>query len=125
MKLKQIQLQGFKSFVDRTVIDFTTDITCVVGPNGCGKSNLVDAIRWSLGEQSVKHLRGGTMEDVIFHGTEDMPSVGMSEVTMIFDNQAAICPPENASFAELQDAPPVPQRGERVLHQPHALPLKG
>jgi chromosome segregation protein len=102
MKLKQIQLQGFKSFCERTVLNFPDEITCVVGPNGCGKSNLVDAMRWVLGEQSSKQLRGGQMEDVIFHGTDDMAEVGMAEVTLVFENNLGLCPPMYADFPEIQ-----------------------
>jgi chromosome segregation protein len=102
MKLKQIQLQGFKSFVERTVLSFTDDITCVVGPNGCGKSNVLDAIRWCMGEQSVKQLRGDSMEDVIFHGSDDLAAVGMAEVTMVFDNSEGAAPPEYANFTDIQ-----------------------
>jgi len=102
MRLKQIQMQGFKSFVERTVVDFTDNITCVVGPNGCGKSNIVDAIRWAMGEMSAKQLRGGAMEDVIFHGTDDMAPVGMAEVTLVFDNSQGLAPPEYNSFSEIQ-----------------------
>ena len=87
MFLKRIEIQGFKSFADRSVISFEHPITGIVGPNGCGKSNISDAIRWVLGEQSVKSLRGSSMSDVIFQGSADRRSVNMAEVTLVFDNQ--------------------------------------
>lgn len=86
MFLKRIEIQGFKSFADRVNITFDHSITGVVGPNGCGKSNIVDAIRWVLGEQSVKSLRGSAMTDVIFTGSELRKSVNFAEVTLVFDN---------------------------------------
>ncbi len=86
MFLKRIEMQGFKSFPDKTVINFDSSMTGVVGPNGCGKSNIIDAIRWVLGEQSVKSLRGDKMTDVIFSGSEGRKAVSMAEVTLVFDN---------------------------------------
>ncbi|MEG2329547.1 AAA family ATPase, partial [Anaerorhabdus sp.] len=86
MFLKRVEMQGFKSFADKVVINFEHAITGVVGPNGCGKSNITDAIRWVLGEQSVKSLRGTTMTDVIFAGSADRKMVNMAEVTLVFDN---------------------------------------
>ena len=86
MKLKRIELQGFKSFVDRTGLQFDEGITAILGPNGCGKSNIVDAVRWVLGEQSPKTLRGDRMDDVIFKGTTKRKPVGLAEVTLAFDN---------------------------------------
>ena len=82
MRFKSIILQGFKSFVDKTVVDFPDGITCVVGPNGSGKSNIMDAIRWVFGEQSPKELRGNDMEDVIFGGSSGRKASGFAEVSL-------------------------------------------
>jgi chromosome segregation protein len=102
VKIKKLQIVGFKSFVDRTTVHFDHDITCVVGPNGCGKSNIVDAIKWCMGEQSPSRLRGKQMEDVIFSGAEGRGPHGFSEVTLTFDNTDGLAPPEYSDYAEIQ-----------------------
>ena len=86
MKLEKIKLSGFKSFVDQTVIPITGNLTAIVGPNGCGKSNIIDAIRWVMGESSAKHLRGGSMTDVIFNGSATRKPVSTASVELVFDN---------------------------------------
>ncbi len=102
MRLKKLQIQGFKSFLDRTSIDFSEGITAVVGPNGCGKSNVVDAIRWAMGEQRARQLRGKSMEDVIFNGTQQFQPQGMAEVSLLFDNTQGMAPVEYSGFSEIQ-----------------------
>ncbi len=99
MYLKALEIQGFKSFPDKTVLNFGEDITAIVGPNGSGKSNISDAIRWVMGEQSSRTLRGSKMEDVIFGGTEKRAQVGFAQVTLIIDNTSHIFPMEENEVA--------------------------
>ena len=102
MRIQRLEIQGFKSFADRTQIRFGRGITGVVGPNGCGKSNIVDAIRWVMGEQSPRLLRGGSMQDVIFNGSDARGPMGMAEVTLAFENDGQGVPAEYANFQEIQ-----------------------
>ena len=99
MYLKALEIQGFKSFPDKTVLAFGSDITAVVGPNGSGKSNISDAIRWVMGEQSTRTLRGSKMEDVIFNGTEKRKGLGFAEVTLVLDNTEHLFPLEETEVA--------------------------
>jgi chromosome segregation protein len=90
MRLQSIAIHGFKSFADKTPLKIFPGVTCIVGPNGCGKSNVADAIRWALGEQSPKLLRGHRMDDVIFHGTASRKLLGMAEVSLVFQNDGSL-----------------------------------
>jgi chromosome segregation protein len=102
MQLKTLEMIGFKSFSDKTTIAFQPGVTAVVGPNGCGKSNISDAIRWVLGEQSAKHLRGEKMEDVIFNGSESRKPLGMAEVTLRLTNVGGNLPSEFGQYEEIE-----------------------
>lgn len=101
MRIKKLELIGFKSFKDRTVIQFDKGITGVVGPNGCGKSNIVDALTWVMGEMSAKHLRGASMEDVIFAGAEGYAPMGMCEVSLTLENDGGPFPVQYLKFSEV------------------------
>src|SRR5512133_18899 len=102
MKIKRLEISGFKSFADKVVLDFQQGVTGVVGPNGCGKSNIVDAIRWCMGEQSAKHLRGKSMEDVIFAGSENRRPLGVAEVSLVFATEDGRAPAKYLDYAEIQ-----------------------
>tara|TARA_B100000902_G_scaffold103820_1_gene106065 strand:- start:333 stop:3833 length:3501 start_codon:yes stop_codon:yes gene_type:complete len=101
MKLKTIKLAGFKSFVDSTTVAFPGNMCAVVGPNGCGKSNVIDAVRWVMGESSAKNLRTESMADVIFNGTEDRAPVGTASIELVFDNADGSVGGEYASYSEI------------------------
>jgi len=102
MKLKKLELFGFKSFYDKISFDFSDGITAIVGPNGCGKSNIVDAIRWVLGEHAPSYLRSKALEDVIFAGSDAAGPLGMAEVSLTFSNEDGIAPPGYESYSEVQ-----------------------
>ncbi|MFZ7110845.1 MAG: chromosome segregation protein SMC [Desulfatiglandales bacterium] len=101
MRIKKVSITGFKSFMDRLEVNFTGGLSAIVGPNGCGKSNIVDAIRWAMGEQSAKLLRGRNMEDIIFNGADGFKPLGMAEVCITFENGHGSFPAEFATQSEL------------------------
>jgi len=101
MRLSKIKLAGFKSFVDPTTVTFPSNLTGIVGPNGCGKSNIIDAVRWVMGEISAKHLRGDSMADVVFNGSSSRKPVGTASVELVFDNSDGQLGGQYAGFAEV------------------------
>ncbi len=108
MRLETILIHGFKSFAEKTDVKVFPGVTCIVGPNGCGKSNVADAIRWALGEQSPKTLRGSKMEDVIFHGSSSRKMIGMAEVSLVFNNDGGL----NVPWSEVAVARRLYRTGE-------------
>src|SRR3989338_9035213 len=107
--LKSLELIGFKSFAQKTALDFPGGITAIVGPNGSGKSNVIDAVRWILGEREAKNLRGGKAEDLIFAGTPKRPRMGMGQVTIVFDNTSGFFP---VDFSEVEITRRIDRSGE-------------
>jgi chromosome segregation protein len=101
MRLEKIKLAGFKSFVDPTTVPFPSNLVGVVGPNGCGKSNVIDAVRWVMGESSAKMLRGESMADVIFNGSTSRKPVGMASIELTFDNADGRAGGEFAAFNQI------------------------
>jgi len=101
MRLSKIRLAGFKSFVDPTSINLPGQLTGIVGPNGCGKSNTIDAVRWVMGESSAKHLRGESMDDVIFTGSSSRKPVSQASVELVFDNSDGSLGGEYAAYSEI------------------------
>ncbi|MCH4296270.1 chromosome segregation protein SMC [Shewanella sp. 3B26] len=114
MRLKQIKLAGFKSFVDPTKIPFPNPLTAIIGPNGCGKSNVIDAVRWVLGESSAKHLRGDSMTDVIFNGSSARRPVSVAGVELVFDNREGRLGGQYASYEEIAVKRQVSREGESL-----------
>jgi len=114
MRLEKIKLSGFKSFVDTTIIPFNSDLVGIVGPNGCGKSNVIDAVRWVLGESSAKHLRGDKMADVVFNGSSTRKPVGQAFVELTFDNSDATITGEFAGYREILLKRQVNREGQSV-----------
>ncbi|MFH1540628.1 MAG: chromosome segregation protein SMC [Elusimicrobiota bacterium] len=120
MHLKTIELSGFKSFADKTVLNFGEGITAIVGPNGCGKTNITDAIKWVLGEQSAKSLRGTKMEDVIFNGTSERSPTSISEIMIAFDNSKNVLP---IDYSEISIARRLFRTGESE-YQLNKIPVR-
>ena len=114
MKLEKIKLSGFKSFVDQTTIPVDGNLTAIVGPNGCGKSNIIDAIRWVMGESSAKHLRGGSMADVVFNGSATRSPVSTASVELVFDNSEGKVGGEYAKYNKLAIKRQVSREGQSL-----------
>lgn len=112
MRLKSIKLAGFKSFVDATTVPFSGNLSAVVGPNGCGKSNIIDAVRWVMGESSAKHLRGESMADVIFNGSTGRKPVSQASIELVFDNTEGRMGGEYAQYAEIAVKRQVTREGQ-------------
>jgi chromosome segregation protein len=112
LRLKSIKLAGFKSFVDPTTVPFQSNMTAIVGPNGCGKSNVIDAVRWVMGESSAKHLRGESMTDVIFNGSVSRKPVSRASIELVFDNTEGRAAGEYAKFAEIAVKREVTREGQ-------------
>ncbi|MEN0038434.1 MAG: chromosome segregation protein SMC [Cellvibrio sp.] len=116
MRLKCIKLAGFKSFVDPTTVNFPSNLCAVVGPNGCGKSNIIDAVRWVMGESSAKNLRGENMTDVIFNGSSGRKPVGQASIELVFDNSDATLVGEYAAFTEISIKRKVSRDGDNSYY---------
>ncbi len=116
MHLKQLKLAGFKSFVEPTVVPFPSQLVAVVGPNGCGKSNIIDAVRWVMGESSAKNLRGESMTDVIFNGSSQRKAVGQASVELVFDNSMGRLSGQYAAYQEIAVKRLVTRDGESFYY---------
>jgi len=114
VKLKRVEIKGFKSLAKKSVLSLTGDVTCIAGPNGCGKSNVIDAIRWALGEQSARSLRANSMNDIIFSGTQDVPQGGMSRVTLEFIKDGGFFPKSLDGFEEVSISRRLFRTGESI-----------
>ncbi|MGM0634070.1 MAG: chromosome segregation SMC family protein, partial [Pseudomonadota bacterium] len=114
MRLKSIKLAGFKSFVDPTTVNFPGNLCAVVGPNGCGKSNIIDAVRWVMGESSARNLRGENMTDVIFNGSGARKPVGQASIELIFDNSDNRLQGEYGRFTEISIKRKVARDGQNI-----------
>ncbi len=126
MNIKSLRMIGFKSFGIDTEISFHDGVNAIVGPNGCGKSNIGDALRWIMGEQNVRHLRGDRIEDIIFSGSRDMKPTGMAEVSMLIEAGPGGLPVQVQGLLRTGGHPPgLPERRERVLHQQETLSPQG
>src|SRR3990167_6331031 len=112
MRLKHIKLVGFKSFVDPTILPLPSNLVAVVGPNGCGKSNVIDAVRWVMGESSAKQLRGEAMSDVIFNGSSSRKPVGMASIELEFDNSDGSLGGEYAKYTDISIKRQVTREGD-------------
>jgi len=116
MRLSKLKLAGFKSFVDPTTVEFPSQLSGVVGPNGCGKSNIIDAVRWVMGESSAKHLRGESMADVIFNGSTGRKPVGQAAIELVFDNSEGKLGGEYANFTDISIKRTVTRDGQSLYH---------